>query len=153
MKSSKKIKLTFLVIAILSLSILISTIPSTINLVRQSNGVMTSFMHDDKKLIEDNFYKSKAFDGGTIRNLVYWISNSVYGYKNVNQPETKDIKNTARKQLENFKNITFMAINNETQEYYTNTEYKTLEEFKKYIDNYCDIEIKSKDYNIDYKKK
>ena len=62
MKENKKLKFAFLIIAMISISLLLAMIPTTYNFIETCRGVMTSYMHEDKKLIEDDFYKSKAFD-------------------------------------------------------------------------------------------
>ena len=62
MKENKELKFSFLIIAMISLSVIIAMISTTFNFIINSKGVMTSYMHEDKKLIEDDFYKSKAFD-------------------------------------------------------------------------------------------
>ena len=72
MKENKKLKFAFLIVAMISISLLLAIIPTTFNFIINSRGVMTSYMHDDKKIIEDDFYKSKAFDEALIRPLLYW---------------------------------------------------------------------------------
>ena len=57
MKQKKGLKFSFLVVALISLSLLLAMIPAAINLTTGGRGVMTSYMHDDKKLIENDFYK------------------------------------------------------------------------------------------------
>ena len=44
----------------MSLSLLLAMIPAAINLSAGGRGVMTSYMHEDKKLIENDFYKSST---------------------------------------------------------------------------------------------
>ncbi|MGL4913616.1 MAG: hypothetical protein ACRC3Y_14430, partial [Romboutsia sp.] len=161
MKGNKKIKFAFLIIAMLSISIFLTTIPAIFGYSIQSNGVMTSFMHDDKKFIEEDFYKSQAFDEAAMRPIINWMSRSVLSAEHEDKEIKKYLeneKNTAKEYLGNEKNIEFMVINNDTQEYYTNTEAKTLDEYAKIVSlgentpDYVELNISSKDYNIQYSK-
>ena len=142
MKENKKLKFSFLIVAMISLSLLLAMIPTTFNFIINSRGVMTSYMHEDKKLIEDDFYKSKAFDEALIRPLLYWTSTSVID-ENDNRNYEKDYlenkKESAKKQLSYVKNIKYIAINKDTNEVYSNTDYKTIEDFKKNIKGKCDV--------------
>ena len=104
MKENKKLKFSFLIVAMISLSLLLAMIPATFNFITtNSRGVMTSYMHDDKKLIEDDFYKSKAFDEALIRPLLYWTSTSVI--------DENDNRNYEKDYLEN-KNLYFNIYEN-----------------------------------------
>ena len=156
MKENKKLKFSFLIVAMISLSLLLAMIPTTFNFITtNSRGVMTSYMHEDKKLIEDDFYKSKAFDEALIRPLLYWTSTSVID-ENDNRNYEKDYlenkKESAKKQLSNVKNIKYIAINKDTNEVYSNTDYKTIEDFKKNIKGKCDVELSSNNDVISYTK-
>lgn len=156
MKENKKLKFSFLIVAMISLSLLLAMIPTTFNFITtNSRGVMTSYMHEDKKLIEDDFYKSKAFDEALIRPLLYWTSTSVID-ENDNRWYEKDYlenkKESAKKQLSYVKNIKYIAINKDTNEVYSNTDYKTIEDFKKNIKGKCDVYVSSNDYNTSYTK-
>ena len=82
MKQKKGLKFSFLVVALISLSLLLAMIPAAINLTTGGRGVMTSYMHDDKKLIENDFYKSNAFDQALIRPLLYWTGTSIINVDN-----------------------------------------------------------------------
>ena len=155
MKENKKLKFSFLIVAMISLSLLLAMIPTTFNFIINSRGVMTSYMHEDKKLIEDDFYKSKAFDEALIRPLLYWTSTSIID-ENYNGDDEKDYlenkKESAKKQLSNVKNIKYIAINKDTNEVYSNTDYKTIEDFKKNIKGKCDVELSSNNDVISYTK-
>ena len=155
MKENKKLKFSFLIVAMISLSLLLAMIPTTFNFIINSRGVMTSYMHEDKKLIEDDFYKSKAFDEALIRPLLYWTSTSVID-ENDNRNYEKDYlenkKESAKKQLSYVKNIKYIAINKDTNEVYSNTDYKSIEDFKKNIKGECDVELSSNNDVISYTK-
>ena len=156
MKENKKLKFSFLIVAMISLSLLLAMIPTTFNFITtNSRGVMTSYMHEDKKLIEDDFYKSKAFDEALIRPLLYWTGTSVID-ENDNRNYEKDYlenkKESAKKQLSYVKNIKYIAINKDTNEVYSNTDYKTIEDFKKNIKGECDVDLSSNNDVISYTK-
>ena len=48
MKENKELKFSFLIIAMISLSLIIAMISTTFNFIINSKGVMTSYMHEDK---------------------------------------------------------------------------------------------------------
>ena len=112
MKQKKGLKFSFLVVALISLSVLLAMTPSAINLTTSGRGVMTSYMHKDKKIIEDDFYKSNAFDNALIRPLLFWTGNSVIDlehYKNSDFKDSMEItKRSARKQLSYIKNMKYI---------------------------------------------
>ena len=156
MKENKKLKFSFLIVAMISLSLLLAMIPTTFNFIINSKGVMTSYMHEDKTLIEDDFYKSKAFDEALIRPLLYWTSTSVIDENDNRNYEFKEhyekTKNSAKKQLSYIKNMKYIAINKDTNEVYSNTDYKSIEDFKKNIKGECDVELSYNNYVISYNK-
>ena len=156
MKENKELKFSFLIIAMISLSLIIAMISTTFNFIINSKGVMTSYMHEDKKLIEDDFYKSKAFDEALIRPLLYWTSTSVIDENDNRNYEFKEhyekTKDSAKQQLSYINNIKYIAINKDSNEVYSNTEYKTIEDFKKNIKGECDVELSSNNDVISYTK-
>ena len=156
MKENKKLKFAFLIIAMISISLLLAMIPTTYNFIETCKGVMTSYMHEDKKLIEDDFYKSKAFDEALIRPLLYWTSTSVIDENDNRNYEFKEhyekTKDSAKQQLSYINNIKYIAINKDSNEVYSNTEYKTIEDFKKNIKGECDVELSSNNDVISYTK-
>ena len=156
MKENKKLKFSFLIVAMISLSLLLAMIPTTFNFIINSRGVMTSYMHEDKKLIEDDFYKSKAFDEALIIPLLYWTSTSVIDENDNRNYEFKDhyekTKDSAKKQLSYINNMKYIAINKDTNEVYSNTDYKSIEDFKKNIKGECDVELSSNNDVISYTK-
>ena len=157
MKENKKLKFSFLIVAMISLSLLLAMIPTTFNFITtNSRGVMTSYMHEDKKLIEDDFYKSKAFDEALIRPLLYWTGTSVIDENDNRNYEFKEhyekTKDSTKKQLSYIKNMKYIAINKDTNEVYSNTDYKSIEDFKKNIKGECDVELSSNNDVISYTK-
>ena len=156
MKENKKLKFSFLIVAMISLSLLLAMIPTTFNFIINSRGVMTSYMHEDKKLIEYDFYKSKAFDEALIRPLLYWTGTSVIDENDNRNYEFKEhyekTKDSTKKQLSYIKNMKYIAINKDTNEVYSNTDYKSIEDFKKNIKGECDVELSSNNDVISYTK-
>ena len=155
MKENKKLKFAFLIIAMISISLLLAMIPTTYNFIETCRGVMTSYMHEDKKLIEDDFYKSKAFDEALIRPLLYWTSTSVIDENDKGDYEKDYLENkkeSAKKQLSYINNIKYIAINKDSNEVYSNTDYKNIADFKKNIKGECDVELSSNNDVITYNK-
>ena len=112
-------------------------------------------MHEDKKLIEDDFYKSKAFDEALIRPLLYWTSTSVIDENDKGDYEKDYLENkkeSAKKQLSYIKNMKYIAINKDSNEVYSNTDYKNIADFKKNIKGECDVELSSNNDVITYNK-
>ncbi|MCR8743761.1 HAMP domain-containing sensor histidine kinase [Romboutsia lituseburensis] len=133
MKSNKKIKFTLLIISMLSLSIFLISLPTIFMYAMNCNGVTTSYMHDDKKLIEEDFYKSQAFDEAVMRPLIGYLNTAVTSDKDLKNNEKKELdqnKKRAKENLSNLSNVEFIAINKDTNEYYTNTSAKDIEEFE-----------------------
>jgi len=156
MKKKKGLKFSFLVVALISLSLLLAMIPAGINLTTGGRGVMTSYMHDDKKLIENNFYKSNAFDNALIRPLLYWTGTSIIDVDNYEDNDYKNYieitKKSARKQLSYIKNLKYIVVNKETNEVYSNTDYKSIEDFKKNTSGDCEIDLSCRNDVISYTK-
>ena len=108
MKENKKLKFAFLITAMISLSLIVALIPAFNFITNNSRGVMTSYMHEDKKLIEDDFYKSKAFDEALIRPLLYWTSTSIMDENDNRWYEKGYLENkkeSAKTQLSYLKNL------------------------------------------------
>lgn len=133
MKNNKKIKFTLLIISMLSLSIFLISLPTIFMYAMNSNGVTTSYMHDDKKLIEEDFYKSQAFDEAVMRPIIGYLNTAVTSEKDLKNNEKKELdqnKKRAKENLSNLSNVEFIVINKDTNEYYTNTSAKDIEEFE-----------------------
>lgn len=133
MKNNKKIKFTLLIISMLSLAIFLTSLPTIFMYAMNSNGVTTSYMHDDKKLIEEDFYKSQAFDEAVMRPIIGYLNTAVTSEKDLKNNEKKELdqnKKRAKENLSNLSNVEFIVINKDTNEYYTNTSAKDVEEFE-----------------------
>ncbi len=182
-----RLKNVFLMLSMISLSILLTVIPTTFSIYRQNMGLWTSYMHKDKQILETDFYKSNVFEFNVLRPILYWMGESVSdvdsnisNYINENtyyedvskgldengneiyeQKEVKPTKEEAKKELLNkinygrnklkqIHNIKFMVKNTKTNEYYTNTGYKTFDEFDKNIDEYTNIKINKNESKRNY---
>ena len=182
-----RLKNVFLMLSMISLSILLTVIPTTYSIYSQNMGLWTSYMHKDKQILETDFYKSNVFEFNVLRPILYWMGESVSdvdsnisNYINENtyyedvssgidekgneiyeQKEVKPTKEEAKKallnkinygrnQLKQIHNIKFMVKNTKTNEYYTNTGYKTFDEFDKNIDEYTNIKIDKNNSNRSY---
>ena len=156
MKGNKAFKFINLVIIFVCISAFLSMIPTTINLVAGGGGVFTSYMHKEKFVIEDEFYKSRTFDNNLISYLVSVTSGAVGGQnKNLSDEDKNNIEETrkySREALEEISNLNYFIINKDTDEIYTNTECKTAEEFQSKYRGECDIKISSNNYNVSYSK-
>lgn len=161
MKNNKKIKFTLLIISMLSLSIFLISLPTIFMYAMNSNGVTTSYMHDDKKLIEEDFYKSQAFDEAVMRPLIGYLNTSVKSEKDLTSNEKKELsesKKRAKENLSNLSNVEFMVINRDTNEYYTNTKAKDIEGFNTFVKEKqkgigcIEADIISEDKSIQYNK-
>ncbi|MEG1009704.1 MAG: hypothetical protein RSF67_07850, partial [Clostridia bacterium] len=173
---NKKIKSIFLVISMMSISILLAIIPLSAYIFVNSDGLWTSYMHKEKQIIEEDFYKSNMFEFKVLRPLSYWMGESVSNIdyqvdkyivantyiqlddkkvipteKNAREAINKSINNS-KINLNSLKNIKFMAINTEDNSYYTNTDYKTISEFEQGTKGYLDIKIDTTPNVRSYKK-
>lgn len=161
MKNNKKIKFTLLIISMLSLAIFLTSLPTIFMYAMNSNGVTTSYMHDDKKLIEEDFYKSQAFDEAVMRPIIGYLNTAVTSEKDLKNNEKKELdqnKKRAKENLSNLSNVEFIVINKDTNEYYTNTSAKDIEEFEGIVSQKqrkagCVVaDIVSEDKSIQYNK-
>ncbi|WP_297132629.1 sensor histidine kinase [Terrisporobacter sp.] len=156
MKGNKAFKFINLVIIFVCISSFLSMIPTTINLIAGGGGVFTSYMHKEKFVIEDEFYKSRAFDNNLISYLVSVTSGTVGGQdKDLSDKDKNNIEETrkySRETLKEISNLNYFIINKDTGEIYTNTECKTAEEFQSKYRGECDVKISSNNYNVSYSK-
>ena len=156
MKGNKGFKFINLVIIFICISSFLAMIPTTINLFARGAGVFTSYMHKEKFTIEDEFYKSRAFDNNLISYLTSITSGSVEGNSRYDSDKdknnAKETRKYARSELKGIKNLNYFIINKDTDEIYTNTDSKTAKEFQNKYKGECDVKISSKDHNVSYSK-
>ena len=141
MRKSKGLKFSYLVVLFVCIATFCSgMITSVMSIGNGSMGTITSYMHDDKKLIESDFYKSRYFDVNYLSHLIYWTTSSVMD---------KDDKDEIREQIRyTINNTKYLVINDDTKEYYSNTDYNTPKEFEDNLKGRCDLVIKIRDYRV-----
>ena len=156
MKGNKTFKFINLVIIFVCISAFLSTIPMGINLISRGAGVFTSYMHKNEFAIEDEFYKSRAFDNNLVGYLTSITSGSLQGTdKNTLNEGENDLEESikwSREQLKAVSNLNYFIINKDTDEIYTNTDCKTSKEFQSKYKGECDMKISSQNHNISYSK-
>ena len=78
MRKSKGLKFSYLVVLFVCIATFFSgMITSVMSMSSGSMGTITSYMHDNKKLIESDFYKSRYFDVDYLGFLIDWQTSSV----------------------------------------------------------------------------
>ena len=148
MRNSKGLKFSYLVVLFICIATFFSgMITSVMSMSSGSMGTITSYMHDNKKLIESDFYKSRYFDVDYLGFLIDWQTSSVMDKdeKNNNDIDRSEI----REQIGNVINSTkYLVINDNTKEYYSNTDYNTPKAFEDNLKGECDLIIKIRDYRV-----
>ena len=156
MKGNKTFKFINLVIIFACISAFLSTIPMIINLFDRGAGIFTSYMHKNEFGLENEFYKSGAFDNNLISELTLITSSSLQSTNKVVYDEEEEnldeSTNWGREQLKGILNLNYFIINKDTDEIYTNTDCKTSKEFESKYKGECDIKILSKNNNVSYLK-
>ncbi|MCC0781687.1 sensor histidine kinase [Clostridioides sp. ES-S-0108-01] len=176
MEKYRALKLVSLIIV--SISFPLTILLATIGLAEPKYNIQKTSTNSGIFNISNDFYYSNIFDEGTMSDLLYNIKLSVdsqltseeksklnYEFR---QTKSKNIdlssstydynrimnnKNIATKYLDSLKNIKIYVINTYSGEFYTNTTYNTLEDFKQKTKSYCDIEIISNVEKSSYTKK
>ena len=141
MRKSKGLKFSYLVVLFVCIATFFSGMITSVRSIGSSSmGTITSYMHDDKKFIESDFYKSRCFDVNYLSHLIYWTTSSVMN--DVDRDET-------REQIGDIiSNTKYLIINDNTKEYYSNTDYNTPKAFKDNLKGQCDLVIKIRDYRV-----
>ena len=148
MRNSKGLKFSYLVVLFICIATFFSgMITSVMSMSSGSMGTITSYMHDNKKLIESDFYKSRYFDVDYLSHLIYWTTSSVMDEveKNSFDIERDEIREQIGDVISNTK---YLVINDDTKEYYSNTDYNTPKAFEDNLKGQCDLIIKIKDYRV-----
>ena len=145
MRRSKGLKFSYLVVLFVCIATFFSGM--TTSLRSMSSGTITSYMHDDKKLIESEFYKSRRFDVDYLSYLIYWTTSSVMDEVEKNSFDTD--RDKIREQIgDTINNTKYLVINDDTKEYYSNTDYNTPKAFEDNSKGQCNLIIKIKDYRV-----
>lgn len=138
-KDKRGIKFVFLIIFLASISIFLGTGQKMVmgyefHAIKQSNLLN---LDKNKKLYADTFFETNVFDNEVLQNL---IDKMIVATSNSSDYENESIED-ARNMLNEFKDIKFFVKNNSTGKIYTNTNYKTNEDFRKNQNDYCNLEI------------
>ena len=156
MKGNRGFKFINLIIIFVCISAFLATIPTTISLFANGAGVFTSYMHKNQFAIEDEFYKSRAFDSNLMSYLTSATSGSLQGTdKDTSDEDKKNIEETrkwAREELKTISNLNYFIINKDTNEVYTNSDSKTAKEFQGQYKGECDVKISANNHNVSYSK-
>ena len=147
MRKSKGLKFSYLVVLFVCIATFFSGMITSVRSIGSgSMGTITSYMHDDKKLIESDFYKSRYFDVDYLSHLIYWTTSSVKDEDEKNNDVDRD---ETREQIGDIiSNTKYLIINDNTKEYYSNTDYNTPKAFKDNLKGQCDLVIKIRDYRV-----
>ena len=148
MRKSKGLKFSYLVVLFVCIATFFSgMITSVMSKSSGSMGNITSYMHDDKKFIESDFYKSRCFDVNYLSHLIYWTTSSVMDKGEKNNYDID--RNEIREQIgDTISNTKYLVINDDTKEYYSNTGYNTPKAFEDNLKGQCDLIIKIKNYRV-----
>ena len=145
MRKSKGLKFSYLVVLFVCIATFFSGMITSLR--SMSSGTITSYMHDDKKLIESEFYKSRRFDVDYLSYLIYWTTSSVMDEVEKNSFDTD--RDKIREQIgDTINNTKYLVINDDTKEYYSNTDYNTPKAFEDNSKGQCNLIIKIKDYRV-----
>ena len=147
MRKSKGLKFSYLVVLFVCIATFFSGMITSVRSIGSSSmGTITSYMHDDKKFIESDFYKSRCFDVNYLSHLIYWTTSSVKDEDEKNNDVDRD---ETREQIGDIiSNTKYLIINDNTKEYYSNTDYNTPKAFKDNLKGQCDLVIKIRDYRV-----
>ena len=148
MRKSKGLKFSYLVVLFVCIATFFSGMITSVRSISSSSmGTITSYMHDDKKLIESDFYKSRCFDVDYLSHLIYWTTSSVMDEDEKNNDDRD--RDEIREQIGDIiSNTKYLVINDNTKEYYSNTDYNTPKAFEDNLKGQCDLIIKIKDYRV-----
>lgn len=149
MKRNRAFKFINLVIIFVCISAVLAIIPATVN---NGAGVFTSYMHKNQLTIEDEFYKSRAFDNNLMSYLTSVTSSSLQGTDEDTSKEMEEARKWAKEELKTISNLNYFIVNKDTDEVYTNTNSKTAKEFQGKYKGECDVKISVNNHNTSYSK-
>ncbi|MEG2993754.1 MAG: histidine kinase dimerization/phospho-acceptor domain-containing protein, partial [Bacilli bacterium] len=146
--NNKGFKYVFLILLLISISIFGATLEESIYGNTYERIKQSTISNNDKKIYADNFYESDKFDNELLQNIldrmyIATSSEEIYGEQS---------KIDARRELDEFKDIKFFIKNDLNNNIYTNTKYKTNDEFRKNQKDYCNLEVDFNDNGDTYTK-
>lgn len=152
----KKLKNVFLLGFLISLSIFLGTNFSFLMDCVYGDGsfyYIASSVEEGNTKIEKDYFKSKHFNQSVVNAILDQLKYSVADETNYsNAPSYNDYEETQKQYIKYSKkdskdylktldNIKYFSINNKTKEVFTNTNYKTISEFKKNANGYYQAEF------------
>ncbi|KPI48960.1 histidine kinase [Clostridioides difficile] len=170
----RALKLVSLII--ISISFPLTILLVTIGLAEPKYNIQKTSTKNGIFNISDDFYDSNLFDDETMLNLLYNFKLSIgIGLSSEEKINYEDFYirgksldssssisdynkimkkvETSSEYLSSLKNIKMYIVKINSGEFYTNTEYSSLEGFKQNIKGYCDIEIVNDGERSSYTKK
>ncbi|KPI50853.1 histidine kinase [Clostridioides difficile] len=174
MEKYRALKLVSLII--ISISFPLTILLITIGLAEPKYNIQKTSTKNGIFNISDDFYDSNLFDDETMLNLLYNFKLSIgIGLSSEEKINYEDFYargksldssssisdynkimkkvETSSEYLSSLKNIKMYIVKINSGEFYTNTEYSSLEGFKQNIKGYCDIEIVNDGERSSYTKK
>lgn len=174
MEKYRALKLVSLII--ISISFPLTILLVTIGLAEPKYNIQKTSTKNGIFNISDDFYDSNLFDDETMLNLLYNFKLSIgIGLSSEEKINYEDFYirgksldssssisdynkimkkvETSSEYLSSLKNIKMYIVKINSGEFYTNTEYSSLEGFKQNIKGYCDIEIVNDGERSSYTKK
>lgn len=152
----KKLKNVFLLGFLISLSVFLGTNFSFLMDCVYGDGsfyYIASSVEEGNTKIEKDYFKSKHFNQSVVNAILDQLKYSVADETNYsNDPSYNDYEETQKQYIKYSKkdskdylktldNIKYFSINNKTKEVFTNTNYKTISEFKKNANGYYQAEF------------
>lgn len=140
-KAHKKgLKFVTLIILLVSASIFIATLEElrfgdTYKSTKSSNIVGNS-----NKVYANNFFETDKFDNQVLQNMLDSMTIGTLSTQTRAKRGEEDIVN-ARNRLDELKDIKFFVKNDSTGVSYSNTKFRSNEEFRKIQKDYCNLEI------------
>lgn len=146
--NNKGFKYVCLIILLISTSIFGATLAEFTYGYSYERIKQSYILNNDKKIYADNFYETDRFDNELLQNILdrmYVVTSSeeMYG---------EESKADAKRALDEFKDMKFFVKNDLNNNIYTNTKYKTNDEFRRNEKDYCNLEIDFNDKGDTYTK-
>ena len=139
---SKKLKVVFLMLLLISISLFTTSLQFLISCDIYGSLKHSDLLNKDNKILADNFYESAEFDSGFLQRLTGSMALAT------SNKEGAEAKKDAKEYLKTYGYGKFFVKNNSTNEVYTNTSYKTIDEFNKKQKGYCKVEIDFDNNNL-----
>jgi signal transduction histidine kinase len=146
--NNKGFKYVCLILLLISTSIFGATLEELIYGYSYNRINHSYILNNDKKIYADNFYETDKFDNELLQNIL----NRMYVVTSSEEIYGEQSKADAKKALDEFNDIKFFVKNDLNNNIYTNTGYKTNDEFRRNEKDYCNLEIDFNDNSDTYTK-